>query len=49
MNNKEIIQVWTTPISPALEESFKFQRDMIWVLGIGVIILIQLMIWGLLK
>jgi len=49
MKNKGIIRVHTTPISEALEESFKFQKFALWVLGILLIININLFIWMVLK
>jgi hypothetical protein len=41
----KVISVYSTPISPALEEAFKFQEFAYWCLGIGLIVLFQLIFW----
>jgi len=40
---KGTMEVWTSPISPALEESFEFQRQALWAIGILILIIISIL------
>jgi len=44
MKEKNIIRVWSSPISPALEESYKFQKWALTFIIIGITIIVNILI-----